>query len=75
MSPPRAGQQDAVDLVDLEQLDLDALAARGGQVLTDVVGADRQLAVAAVGDDGELDPGRAADSNSASIAARIVRPV
>ena len=40
------------------QLDLDALAARGGQVLADVVGADRQLAVAAVGDDGELDARR-----------------
>ena len=48
-------EQDAVDLVDLDQLDLDALAPRGRQVLADVVGADRQLAVAAVGDDGELD--------------------
>ena len=35
--------------------DVDALAARGRQVLADVVGADRQLAVAAVGEHGELD--------------------
>ncbi len=45
---------DAVDLVDLDELHLDALVARGGQVLADVVGPDRQLAVAAVGEDGEL---------------------
>ena len=42
-------QQDAVDLVDLEQLNLDAFVARRRQVLADVVGADRKLAVAAVG--------------------------
>ena len=36
------------------QLHLDALAARGREVLADVVGADRQLAVAAVGEHGEL---------------------
>ena len=48
-------QQDAVDLVDLDELDLDALTASGGQVLADVIGADRQLAMAAVGDDCELD--------------------
>ena len=48
-------EQDAVDLVDLDELHLDALAARGRQVLADVVGADRQLAVAAVGEHGELD--------------------
>ena len=53
-------EQDAVDLVDLDELHLDALAARRGQVLADVVGADRQLAVAAVGDDGELDARRPA---------------
>ena len=34
--------------------------ARGRQVLADVVGADRQLAVAAVAEHGELDPLRAA---------------
>ena len=50
-----ATQDDAVDLVDLVQLDLDAVAARGRQVLADVVGPDRQLAVAAVGENGELD--------------------
>src|SRR2546430_15228773 len=49
-------QQDAVDLVHLDELHLDALVARGRQVLADVVGTDRQLAVAAVDEDGELDP-------------------
>ena len=44
-----------VDLVDLDELNLHALLARGRQVLADVVGADRQLAVAAVGEHGELD--------------------
>ena len=53
-------EQHAVDLVDLDELDLDALAARGGQVLADVVGADGQLAVAAVGEHGELHARRAA---------------
>jgi hypothetical protein len=43
-----------VDLVDLDELHLDALAAGGGQVLAHVVGADRKLTVAAVGEDGEL---------------------
>src|SRR5205807_4927599 len=47
-------EQDAVDLVHLDELDLDALVAGGGQVLADVVGADGQLAVAAVGEHGEL---------------------
>ena len=37
------------------------LAQRGGQVLADVVGADRQLAVAAVDQDGELDGARPAE--------------
>src|SRR5438309_11481699 len=48
-------QQDAVDLVHLDELHLDALAAGGRQVLADVVGPDRQLAVAAVDEDSELD--------------------
>src|SRR5262245_56444748 len=48
-------EQDAIDLVHLDELDLDALLARGGQVLADVVRADRQLAVAAVGEHGQLD--------------------
>src|SRR5919204_3339515 len=49
------GQQEhLVDLVDLDELHLDALAAGGREVLADVVGADRQLAVAAVGQHGQL---------------------
>src|SRR5947208_10711885 len=48
-------QQDAVDLVHLDELHLDSLVARGRKVLADVVGADRQLAVAAVDEHGELD--------------------
>ena len=56
-SPPRRSgtSRTAVDLVDLDELHLDPLGARGRQVLADVVGADRQLAVAAVDEDGELD--------------------
>ncbi len=50
-----ADEQDCVDLVHLDELHLDALVAGGGQVLADVVGADRQLAVAAVDEHGELD--------------------
>src|SRR5262245_49232185 len=50
----RGDEQDSVDLVDLDELHLDALAAGGRQVLAHVVGADRELAVAAVGEDGEL---------------------
>src|SRR5919204_5217632 len=48
-------QEDLVDLVHLEELHLDALLARGREVLAHVVGADRQLAVAAVDEHGELD--------------------
>src|SRR5262249_36184790 len=48
-------EQDLVDLVDFHELHLDALGARGREVLADVVGADRQLAVAAVDEHGELD--------------------
>ena len=55
-----ADEHDLVDLVDLDELHLDALVARGRQVLADVVGPDRQLAVAAVGEHGELDARRAA---------------
>jgi hypothetical protein len=54
------GDEDAVDLVHLDELDLHALVAGGWQVLADVVGADRKLSVAAVGEDGELDALRAA---------------
>ena len=55
-------EQDTVDLVDLDELHLDALAARGRQVLSDVVGADRKLAVAAV--DEARRAGRARDGRS-----------
>jgi hypothetical protein len=53
-------EQDPVDLVDLDELNLDALVAGGGQVLADVVRADRKLAMTAVGENRQLDPGRAA---------------
>src|SRR5205823_11501012 len=52
-------QQNLVDLVDLDELHLDALVAMRGEVLADVVGADRQLAVAAVGEHRELHAGGA----------------
>src|SRR5699024_3515713 len=47
--------------VDLGQADVDAFAARRREVLAYVIGADRQIAVAAVDEDGEADPGGAAD--------------
>src|SRR5688500_15081977 len=50
----RAHQQDPVCSIDLLELDLDPLAARGWEVLAHVVGPDRQLAVAAVDENGEL---------------------
>src|SRR5581483_6576564 len=53
-------EQHAVDLVDLDELHLDALVARRREVLADVVGPDRQLAVAAVGEHGELNARRPA---------------
>src|SRR5204863_8470066 len=43
----RWDEQDAVDLVHLDELHLDALVTGGRKVLADVVGADRQFAVAA----------------------------
>src|SRR5919202_6160414 len=48
-------QQDLVDFVDFEKLHLDALVPVGREVLADVVGADRQLAMAAVRQHGQLD--------------------
>ena len=55
-APPRVvGDRHLVDAVDLLEADVDALVARGRQVLADVVGADRQLAVAAVDEHRELD--------------------
>ena len=53
--------RDLVDAVDLLDAHVDALVLRGRQVLADVVGADRQLAVAAVDEHRELDAGRAAE--------------
>jgi pyrimidine operon attenuation protein/uracil phosphoribosyltransferase len=55
----RSGEEVGLGAVDLLELDLNPFAAGGGQVLADVVGADRQLAVAAVDQDGELDARRA----------------
>src|SRR5947208_12526655 len=48
-------EQNLVDLVDLDELHLDALVAGGRKVLADVVGPNRQLAVAAVDEYCELD--------------------
>ena len=56
----RRADRHLVDAVDLLEADEDALVAGGRQVLAGVVGPDRQLAVAAVGEHGELDPGGAA---------------
>src|SRR5919199_1701049 len=55
----RGDEQDLVDLVDLDELHLDALVARGRKVLADVVGTDRELAVTAGGEHGELNARRA----------------
>src|SRR5262249_20489734 len=49
-------EQHLIDLVDLDELDLHALLAGGRQVLTDVVGPDRQLSVPSVGQHRELHP-------------------
>src|SRR3954467_14693695 len=49
-------EQDLVDLIHLDELHLDALVAGGRQVLADVVGPDRQLTMAAVDENCELDP-------------------
>ena len=54
--PPGLGDRHLVDLVDLLQAHVDPLPARRRQVLADVVGPDRQLAVAAVAEHGELHP-------------------
>src|SRR6185295_7600019 len=48
------GDRHLVDLVQLLDPDVDPLLRGGGQVLAHVVGADRQLAVAAVNEDREL---------------------
>src|SRR5260370_13459557 len=48
-----------VDAVLLGDEDLDALRVRGGNVLADVIGPDRQLAVAAIDEHRQLDRPRA----------------
>src|SRR5882757_2512800 len=50
------GDAHLVDAVDLLQPHVHPLLAGGGQVLADVIGAEGKLAVAAVAEDGELDP-------------------
>ena len=57
---PRPLDDDLIGLIGLEQADVDDLVVAGWQVLADEVGADRQLAVAAVDEDGEADGARAA---------------
>src|SRR5262245_66310476 len=52
---------DAVLAIVLAQAHGHALAARGGQILADVVRADRQLAVAAIDEARQLDRGRPAE--------------
>src|SRR5262245_1365724 len=49
-----ADEEHSVALVDLDELDLDALVAPGREVLADVVRPDRQLAMATVDQDREL---------------------
>ena len=54
-------EQHAIDLVDLDELDLHALAPCRRQVLADVVGADRKLAVPSIDQNGELHARRPAE--------------
>src|SRR2546423_11092277 len=56
----RGHEQNLVDLVDLDELHLDALVPGGRKAFADVVGPDRQLAVPAIDEDGKLDPLRPA---------------
>src|SRR5262249_50596767 len=49
-------EQRLIGFVDLHELHLDALGARGRKVLADVVGPDRELAMATVDENGQLDP-------------------
>src|SRR5262245_14803983 len=56
-----ADQEDAVALVDLDELDLDPLVPTRRKVLADVVGTDRKLAVASTHEHRELDPCRTAE--------------
>ena len=63
-------EQHRVAAVVLGQLDVDGLGQRGRQVLADVVGPDRQLAVAAVDQHGELHGARAGRGRTARRARR-----
>ena len=54
-APSGPGDRDLVDPVGLLEPDADPLVGPGRQVLADVVGADRQLAVAAVDQHGQPD--------------------
>ena len=47
------GDQDGIEAIGLLQLDLDIVLTGRGDVLADVVGADGQLPVAAIDEDGE----------------------
>jgi len=58
---PAGAQQHRVALVDLREQHPDDLALRRGQILADVVRANRQLPVPPVDEDGQLDGARAAD--------------
>ncbi len=66
---------DLVGAVQLGDAHVHALIATGRDVLADEIGADRQLAVAAVDEHGQADAPRRPRSKSASMAARVVRPV
>ena len=55
-TPAAAPDRHLVDAVELADAHADVLLARGGQVLADVVGADRQLPVSAVGEHRQLHP-------------------
>ena len=54
---PLGDEEHTVSLVDLDELHLDALVSPRRKVLADVVGADRQLAVTAIDEHGELNAG------------------
>src|SRR3954470_14446288 len=60
-SPGLLREQDLVGAVDLGEVHAHLLGARGGHVLADVVGADRQLPVASVDQDRELHRPRPAE--------------
>ena len=74
--PPRVGDEDdAIDLVDLQELDLDTLVAGRRQVLAYVVGPDRKLRCPRSASTASWTRAGRPYSSRASIADRIVRPV